>query len=111
MNLPEFTLIEQEQNRLLISVTLDEKSRAFAGHFPQHPILPGVIQLDWVMQLAHRFFNITEPAAKDFQVKFTDMVGVGTVLLQIEHEVEANRLAFSYSKQDKTASSGKIKLG
>ena len=109
MDLPEFTIIEQEQNRLLISIPLDEHARAFAGHFPQHPILPGVVQLDWVMQLSHQFFGITEPAAKDFQVKFTDMVGIGNVLLHIEHE--ANRLSFTYSKEDKTASSGKIKLG
>jgi len=110
MHLPEFTFIEQTKNLVVVNITLDKNARAFDGHFPGHPVLPGVVQLDWVMQLAHMFFAV-EPVAKDFQVKFTDMITTGSITLRIEFEPELNRLSFNYSKEDKTCSSGKVKLG
>lgn len=43
----------------------------FAGHFPDFPILPGVIQLDWAVHYAREFLLIEEPVLRVERLKYT----------------------------------------
>lgn len=83
----------------------------FRGHFPQHPILPGVTQLNWVMQYARQLLAI-EAGFKGIEVvKFQQPLLPGQrVLLQLEWQPERHKLLFSYQVGEATASSGKISL-
>lgn len=44
---------------------------SFTGHFPEFPILPGVIQLDWAVHYAREFLLIEEPVLRVERLKYT----------------------------------------
>ena len=52
----------------------------FEGHFPGHPILPGVIALEWMVAAAERFLGRPIPAAELLNVKFQVVILPGTEL-------------------------------
>lgn len=84
---------------------------AFAGHFPEQPILPGVVQLDWALRFAGVYLDLEQPAARDFQVKFRRTIGPGrTVSLLLTLNRVKRHLAFEYRLDREAASSGKIRL-
>ncbi len=79
----------------------------FLGHFPGHPILPGVVQLDWAAHFARTELGLSLPAAQEFQIKFKAVIRPGDrVALALRHEAAKGRLAFEYRRGDDVCSSG-----
>ena len=62
---------------------------AFAGHFPDAPILPGVVLLDIALQSIAQVNNVTLGACEISSVKFLSPVIPGEVLT-VEHKTSAN---------------------
>lgn len=52
----------------------------FAGHFPGHPILPGVVALGWMLAAAERFLARPVQAAELLNVKFQGVILPGAAL-------------------------------
>ncbi len=52
----------------------------FEGHFPGHPILPGVVALGWMMAAAERFLGHPLGAVELLNVKFQVVILPGTEL-------------------------------
>jgi 3-hydroxymyristoyl/3-hydroxydecanoyl-(acyl carrier protein) dehydratase len=52
----------------------------FAGHFPDFPILPGVVQLDWAVHYAQEFLLLDEPVVRVERLKFTCPISPNTPL-------------------------------
>lgn len=52
----------------------------FGGHFPGHPILPGVVALGWMIAAAERFLDRPVVAAELLNVKFQVVVLPGALL-------------------------------
>lgn len=44
------------------------------GHFPMHPIVPGVVQLDWVMTAAHALWENLPPPIRIEALKFKTLL-------------------------------------
>ncbi|SEH49948.1 AMP-binding protein [Magnetospirillum fulvum] len=79
----------------------------FKGHFPGHPILPGVVQIDWAIAFAREHLGLDLPAARDFQIKFRATILPGDrVTLSLRHEAAKRRLGFQYRRGDDICSSG-----
>ena len=96
---------------VVLDLALPQDQQAFAGHFPEQPILPGVVQVDWAMRFAGVYLELTQPAARDFQVKFRRIIGPGsTVSLLLTLNRVKRHLAFEYRLDGGTASLGKIRL-
>ncbi len=53
----EITRQEFHTDRLLSEVKLQADHPIFKGHFPDHPIVPGVVQLQIVKELLENFFG------------------------------------------------------
>jgi acyl-CoA synthetase (AMP-forming)/AMP-acid ligase II len=82
----------------------------FNGHFPATPILPGVVQIDWVVRLANQYLSLELEAACAFQVKFRRIIGPSQ-LFTLRLRVSPNqRLSFEYRIDGETASSGSVTL-
>lgn len=83
----------------------------FNGHFPTQPLLPGVVQLNWVIHYSEilfaQKFNIQSLEIIKFQMP---ILPNDTLILHINWLKEFNKLQFTYTVANKTASSGKIKL-
>lgn len=82
----------------------------FNGHFPGNAILPGVVQLSWVMHFARQHF----PTLSKFQrlevIKFQKIIRPGdTIRLELIWDAAKNRLVFNYyNGAEQALSSGRI---
>jgi 3-hydroxymyristoyl/3-hydroxydecanoyl-(acyl carrier protein) dehydratase len=52
------------------SLCVDPMHPSLAGHFPGHPVVPGVVLLDGVIECAQRVFGLDSGALRLPQVKF-----------------------------------------
>lgn len=83
----------------------------FRGHFPSSPILPGVTQVNWVMDYASAFLGLDKVFYGMDVVKFQRPLLPGEIVnVQIDWLKDKHRLVFRYSLGDAVASSGKIIL-
>jgi 3-hydroxymyristoyl/3-hydroxydecanoyl-(acyl carrier protein) dehydratase len=83
----------------------------FRGHFPEFPILPGVVQLDWALAFAREFLGLAIESGQSFQVKFNQPIVPGdTIELALVHDQTRGRIRFSYMRGSETCSSGQVKV-
>ena len=52
----------------------------FEGHFPGHPILPGVVALAWMLAAAERFLGRPLGGVELLNVKFQNVITPGAVI-------------------------------
>lgn len=93
--------------RLVVSVAAD--SPFFEGHFPEFALLPGVVQIQWALEAASRYWRtpLTLQAAK--ALKFMSPIRPGdTVVLTLARE--AGKIRFAYEKPDGAALSKALLL-
>ncbi|MGE8496628.1 MAG: AMP-binding protein [Pseudomonas sp.] len=104
--------VEQDGEwQLEIDVPLDLAH--FTGHFPQTPVLPGVVQIDWAQQLARQLIGDLPPRFAGMEVlKFQQLVRPGDRLsLTLRFDASRGKLSFAYRNGEAACSSGRILLG
>ncbi len=95
----------------LVLLDLPADHPAFAGHFPDQPVLPGVLQTHWALTLGDDLLATGCRAATDFQVKFRRVIGPGPGLeLSLRHDAGRRTLAFEYRQNGETAAQGRVRL-
>ena len=96
--------------RLELQVPLDLAH--FTGHFPQTPVLPGVVQVDWAQQLARQLIGDLPARFAGMEVlKFQQLVRPGdTLQLTLRFDTERSKLYFAYHNGEAACSSGRILL-
>jgi acyl-coenzyme A synthetase/AMP-(fatty) acid ligase/3-hydroxymyristoyl/3-hydroxydecanoyl-(acyl carrier protein) dehydratase len=81
----------------------------FAGHFPDLPILPGVVQVHWAMRLAAEQLPAVHALASIDRLKFMAPVPPGAVLnLTLAHDAARRRVQFAYRLGGRECASGVI---
>lgn len=85
----------------------------FSGHFPQTPVLPGVVQIDWAQQLARQLIKDLPPCFSGMEVlKFQQLVRPGDRLqLSLRFDAARGKLYFAFRNGEAACSSGRILLG
>jgi 3-hydroxymyristoyl/3-hydroxydecanoyl-(acyl carrier protein) dehydratase len=79
----------------------------FKGHFPQGPILPGVVQLDWARHFGLGKFPLNGTFSGMDALKFQKVLQPGErVTLRLDFLAEKKALRFSYSSGRGKHSSG-----
>ena len=83
----------------------------FSGHFPQAPVLPGVVQVDWAMNLGQQLMSLPHVFAGMEVLKFQQLVRPGDeIQLHLRFDAERSKLYFTYRNATVTCSSGRILL-
>jgi 3-hydroxymyristoyl/3-hydroxydecanoyl-(acyl carrier protein) dehydratase len=81
----------------------------FAGHFPSIPILPGVVQVDWAVRIAHAHLRVDGRFKGITATKFRRLVRPGMELaLTLAHRPDAGELRFEYLLGDALVSTGRV---
>jgi len=84
----------------------------FSGHFPKAPVLPGVVQVEWALNLGRHLLNLPGAFAGMEVLKFQQLVRPGDeVQLHLRFDPERGKLYFAYRNETATCSSGRILLG
>jgi acyl-coenzyme A synthetase/AMP-(fatty) acid ligase/3-hydroxymyristoyl/3-hydroxydecanoyl-(acyl carrier protein) dehydratase len=83
----------------------------FSGHFPQTPVLPGVVQVDWALQLAQQQMQLPPRFAGMEVLKFQQLLRPGDqVELTLSFDEQRSKLHFAFRQNGNAASSGRILL-
>ncbi|MDI2593382.1 AMP-binding protein [Pseudomonas sp. 681] len=83
----------------------------FSGHFPQTPVLPGVVQVDWALNLGQHLMQLPEKFAGMEVLKFQQLVRPGDeIQLHLRFDQERGKLYFAFRNETATCSSGRILL-
>ena len=61
-------------NKLDSIITINPNHKIFEGHFPNNPVLPGVVQLQIIKELLENELNKTLTLSKGTNIKYTSMV-------------------------------------
>ena len=96
--------------QLQLRIPLD--LRYFTGHFPSTPVLPGVVQIDWVLHLAPDYLSLPPRFGGMEVLKFQQLVRPGDLArLSLRFDAARGKLYFAYQVGDSAASSGRVLLG
>lgn len=92
-----------------LDLLIPESLFYFRGHFPDHPILPGIVQLHWAIRFGRQHLPVGAGPAQMVRVKFVRPIGPETrLMLRMTHAQSANRLSFDYRDEQGAFSSGQI---
>jgi AMP-binding enzyme len=81
------------------------------GHFPGFPIVPGVVLIDWVIELAARHLAVPVEVGQKFAVKFRHVVRPGEpVTLSLRYEAGRSQLGFEYRNGRQPLATGTIDI-
>lgn len=95
--LPEICSRRECGAGLDLELVVPPDCRWFTGHFPDHPILPGVVQVGWAAWFAAQWTGRSEPPSLLERVKFRYPVKPGMRLaLQLRRQPDADAIGFAY---------------
>ncbi|QXI15301.1 acyl-CoA synthetase family protein [Pseudomonas hamedanensis] len=84
----------------------------FSGHFPKAPVLPGVVQVEWALNLGRQLLKLDGAFAGMEVLKFQQLVRPGDeIQLHLRFDPARGKLYFAYRNDTATCSSGRILLG
>jgi len=99
----------ENPNTITLSLTVNTPLSYLEGHFPDKPVVPGVVQVHWASLLAQHLFAITGAFLKMENVKFQSMILPNqTVELSLTNHSEKQQVAFNYRLDSTTVSEGKL---
>ncbi|WP_395501627.1 AMP-binding protein [Ectopseudomonas mendocina] len=103
---------EERDGEWLLQLQVPLDLAHFTGHFPQTPVLPGVVQVDWAQQLARQLVPHLPSRFAGMEVlKFQQLVRPGDPLqLTLRFDSERGKLYFAYHNGEAACSSGRILL-
>jgi 3-hydroxymyristoyl/3-hydroxydecanoyl-(acyl carrier protein) dehydratase len=105
---PQILSSQQVENGLQLRLKIPATLSYFPGHFPAHPVLPGVVQLRWVEELAREFNLINGEFLRIDKLKFMRIMSRDyEVVLDLSIPKE-NTLQFQYSSEHGIHGSGRI---
>lgn len=108
---PEFLALQQNDLVMTLRLFVPESLLWFSGHFPENPILPGIVQTHWACELSRLLFAVTTPFEKITKLRFKTVVPPNTeLILLLENEIELKHIAFLYTCEGIVISSGNVKF-
>jgi 3-hydroxymyristoyl/3-hydroxydecanoyl-(acyl carrier protein) dehydratase len=91
-----------------IEINLAPDAAVFSGHFPGHPILPGVVQVDWAIRAARALLKCDRAVCAIENLKFQRVIGPNLdVMLHISYVPLKQQLLFRYESYEGVHSSGR----
>lgn len=100
------------ENQVCLDLHIQPELAFFPGHFPNLPVLPGVVQIDWAVHYAQQYFPIVGSFTAMEHIKFQSLVLPDARLeLLLIWNVLKQQLEFTFSTSERTYSSGRIVFG
>jgi acyl-CoA synthetase (AMP-forming)/AMP-acid ligase II len=108
---PELLEAREADGVWTLSLAVPPDLAHFTGHFPRTPVLPGVVQIDWALDLARARLALPPRFAGLEVLKFQQLARPGDRLeLTLRFDAERGKLHFAYRNGEAPCSSGRILL-
>jgi 3-hydroxymyristoyl/3-hydroxydecanoyl-(acyl carrier protein) dehydratase len=108
---PVIVSAQHDGDRARIEMLVPRELFYFRGHFPNFPVLPGIVQTHWAIAHARRLFGLEAAEIVGLQVKFKRPIGPEQrIQLDLAFARERARLSFEYRDGSTICSSGVISL-
>ncbi len=109
---PHQLLLKKNDQTAILELTIPQNLFYFDGHFPNAPILPGVVQIDWAIHYGRQCFDLPLYFRGLQVLKFQRVIQPGmTITLELEYIVVKSTLSFRYYSQAGQHASGRVLLG
>lgn len=100
--------VEQSGQLVRLALFIPEELSYFRGHFPGHPVLPGVVQTHWAIGYGAQYLGLPQRIKRLEVIKFKNLIQPETQLtLKLELN-DKGKLVFCYDQQGLVMSSGRI---
>lgn len=105
----QMRIVEQYENSIKMELTIPPDLFYFDGHFPEAPILPGVVQVDWAISYGRRYFDLPPQFRGVNALKFQHVIQPGQVVtLELNHDADKGSLGFRYVSAAGQHASGRV---
>ena len=109
---PQARLIDHQGERALFELVAPAQLIYFNGHFVGQPILSGVVQVDWVIALGRRSFDMAPRFRSIQMLKFQRLILPETRFgLELIYQAVSATLSFKITTELGTHASGRILFG
>lgn len=106
---PEVLAVEVRPAAATLQLRVPADLRYFPGHFPQRPILPGVVQLAWAASLGQEHLGAGSEVLRLEGLKFSRVIQPeARLMLLLEWSAQQRRLAFRFTEGEAACSSGRF---
>jgi 3-hydroxymyristoyl/3-hydroxydecanoyl-(acyl carrier protein) dehydratase len=113
MLLPKVLAIQHDGDlAVTLNLHISEHLDFFPGHFPGHPILPGVVQLHWAIHYGGELLPMVGSFVRMDNIKFNAIVLPNANMdLSLQWHSDKTHLEFIFSDHVKKFSSGRVVFG
>jgi 3-hydroxymyristoyl/3-hydroxydecanoyl-(acyl carrier protein) dehydratase len=105
---PRVLSVLDESPCLRLSLDISPDLSWFRGHFPDMPVLPGVVQLHWAVIVARAVFELSDSPLEIKRLKFKKVV-VPPQVIELAVSMQAsNEIQFEFCTHDAQYSQGRL---
>jgi 3-hydroxymyristoyl/3-hydroxydecanoyl-(acyl carrier protein) dehydratase len=109
---PQIDAVEASDSEVVIRLTVHEHLSWFQGHFDGCPLLPGVVQIKWAIELGRAHLRVAGDFRDMSGIKFMRLIQPGTRLrLHLRYKAQRRELRFEYRDDDATYAVGNVLFG
>ncbi|MEQ1440495.1 hypothetical protein AAG565_14140 [Fontimonas sp. SYSU GA230001] len=102
--------VVRDGDRVELRIRIEPSLDVFPDHFPEYPMLPGVVQLGWAVRAAQRECGMPGELARLSGLKFMQPLRPGDRLTLRLEKLGAQDVAFSYVAGATVHSSGRLRF-
>lgn len=109
---PEFRVLEQDEASCVLELWVSPTAPFFPGHFPGHPILPGVVQIDWLIWLTRTVLRHSAPFTGLEAAKFRRVIlPESRVTVSLKNDARGQRTTYQILYGAQICASGRLCWG
>lgn len=106
---PEVLTDHETSHRRILTLRVDADCPYFQGHFPGHPVLPGVVQVGWAAHFAQKHIGFKLSFKSIRLLKFKRLIRPNIDLrLVLDFDTARSSLSFNYSSKLGDHSQGRL---
>lgn len=108
---PHIYDVQSLEEKALIELFINEDIAWFDGHFPEQPVLPGVVQVDWAGKWSKALFSPKGLFYSLSNIKFkTPILPQQKLSLELLYNQTKGHIKFHYFHEERSFSSGIFKF-
>ena len=108
MRFPNVLASVEDGNFRRFDLDISEKLIWFQGHFPGFPVLPGVVQLRWAVELAQEHFDVGIGPHEVKRLKFKSIIVPPLVVELSLQQTGSGEVQFGYKSKELEYSEGRL---